>query len=187
MKANKKQYFKEYYQKNKDKIKLQIKQYLLKNKERIKQYYQRPEVKAKIKQYGKEYRKNNPDYYTKRNNYFKGYVENRRKQDPAFLLMGRLTGLLRSALKHYSTIGKIMISKKYGIDYRAIIEHLKPFPKDIENYHIDHIIPLSMFDFNNLGHIKKAFRPENHQWLTAEQNLWKSNRLVHPDFVNTIF
>ena len=68
-----------------------------------------------------------------------------------------------------------MKSKKYGIDYKAIIEHLKPFPKDISIYHIDHIKPLCSFDLTSPKEVKKAFAPENHQWLLARDNLMKSS------------
>lgn len=108
------------------------------------------------------------------------YQNQRRKTDPTYSLICKLRFRLYIILKRYSKTGKIKSAYEYGIDYKAIIEHLKPFPKDIENYHIDHIIPLSLFDFNNPEHIKKAFAPTNHQWLTIEQNLEKRNRLIMP-------
>ena len=80
----------------------------------------------------------------------------------------------------YSITGKQYTSVKYGINFTEIIEHLKPFPKDIKNYQIDHIIPLSLFDFNNPVHIKKAFAPSNHQWLTKIENISKGNKLIMP-------
>jgi len=84
----------------------------------------------------------------------------------------------RTAFKYYSTTGKIKTSNEYGINYKKIIEHLKPFPKDIENYEVDHIVPLSWFDFNNPEEIKWAWAPENHQWLTKEENRSKSNNFM---------
>lgn len=65
--------------------------------------------------------------------------------------------------------------KDYNINYKAIIEYLGPKPQDGE-YHIDHMFPLFAFDFNNPKHIEKAFAPENHQWLKAEENLKKHNK-----------
>ena len=85
---------------------------------------------------------------------------------------------LSTAFKKYSTTGKIVTSKKYGINYKAIIKHLKPFPKDISKYHIDHIKPLCSFDFNNPEDIKLAFAPENHQWLLVEDNLKKGSKIL---------
>jgi hypothetical protein len=81
-----------------------------------------------------------------------------------------------------SKTGKIKKSKEYGIDYGAIIEHLGPCPGKREDYHIDHIFPLSAFDFNNLEHIKLACAPENHQWLLAINNLRKSDFYNKEDF-----
>ena len=57
-----------------------------------------------------------------------------------------------------------------------IIEHLKPFPKDLSKFHIDHIKPLCSFDLTDFEQIKMAFTPENHQWLTIKQNLSKGGR-----------
>lgn len=77
-----------------------------------------------------------------------------------------------------------MSSKRYGINYQKIIEHLKPFPEDLSKYHIDHIRPLCSFQFinldgsTNLDEVKKAFSPENHQWLTVQENLRKHAKIL---------
>ncbi len=170
-----------------------------------KEYRKRPEIKTRGNIVAKErYRKNKEDICKKiRKRYQKNKVKIRvrinayrkrlevkvrrntrrnhqRKNDLNYYLKEKLRSALYHALKHYSQTGKIKPSCEYGINYKVIIEHLKPFPKDVEKYHIDHIIPLSLFDFNNPEQIKIAFAPKNHQWLTKEQNLWKSNRLVVP-------
>ena len=167
-KARSKEYMKEYYQNNKIHLINYGKKYNKENKEKIstkmKEYSQKLESKFKR---------------NKRQKY-------RWKKDFNYNLSKRLRVFIWSALKSYSITGKIKPSCEYGIDYKAIIEHLKPFPKEIKNYHVDHIIPLSMWDFNNPQHIKKAFSPENHQWLTANQNLWKHDKLVAPSFIGVI-
>ena len=89
----------------------------------------------------------------------------------------RLRSLLYGSLKAYTPYGKKMTSKKYGIDFNKIIEHLKPFPKDISKYHIDHIYPLSRFNLSDTEQVKKAFAPENHQWLLASDNIRKGNKI----------
>ena len=71
-----------------------------------------------------------------------------------------------------------MTSRQYGINYKKIIENLKPFPKDSENYEVDHIVPLSWFDFNNPEEIRWAFAPENHQWMKKEDNRKKSDKYI---------
>jgi hypothetical protein len=100
------------------------------------------------------------------------------KRNPALRIKKRLRNLLLINLKNYSKNGKTHISKKYGIDFEKIIEHLKPFPKDISKYHIDHIIPLSRFNLNNKNQIKIAFSPENHQWLLARENMSKKDKII---------
>lgn len=151
---------------------------------KAKAYNQKPERKAKQKEWQKEWKKKNPDYAKEYNQRLgvkervREYQKFRRKNDKEWTIRARLRGSLRKALNIYSTTGKIMSSKKYGMDIKAIIEHLKPFPKDIENYHIDHIVPLSWFDFNNPKEIKWAVEPTNHQWLTKEENISKGNRFI---------
>lgn len=110
----------------------------------------------------------------------------RLKNDENFLIGSRLRRYVRNVLNKYSKSGKIQESKKYGIDYEKIIEHLKPFPEDIEKYHIDHIIPLSVFDLNNPKHILAAFSPENHQWLKAKDNMSKNAKYNEEEFEKLI-
>ncbi|OGJ15717.1 hypothetical protein A3K73_03040 [Candidatus Pacearchaeota archaeon RBG_13_36_9] len=121
--------------------------------------------------------KNNPDYKDYRAKYIKNYIPIRYKKDKEFKVAMNLRNLLYQALKKYTKSGKTFSSSKYGIDFEELIEHLKPFPKDIENWHIDHIIPLSHFNLENPEEIKKAFTPENLQWLLASDNIKKGNRL----------
>jgi len=73
--------------------------------------------------------------------------------------------------------------KNKSIKYNDIIDHLKPFPENIDEYHIDHIFPLSAFDFNDPIHIKAAFAPENHQWLKAKDNMSKSDKFDRKEFL----
>jgi len=118
------------------------------------------------------------------------------KSDPNRLVKDRVRTSVGNMFRRYIKEGKIMTSKKYGIDYRAIIEHLKPFPENLKDYHIDHIKPLCSFNLinldgsTNLKEIKKAFAPENLRWLIARENQRKNamDRLVsvHPNKKNGI-
>lgn len=74
-------------------------------------------------------------------------------------------------------IEKCKTFKKYGLDAEAILKFLGPCPGDIKDYEIDHIIPLSSFNFADESQVKDAFAPENHQWLTKQQNMEKHNKL----------
>ncbi len=104
------------------------------------------------------------------------YQLNRLHSDPKFAVICRLRNRLRKAFMRYSTKGKVKPSREYGIDYEAIFEHLGPCPGN--GWEIDHIIPLSLFDFNDPEQVKKAFAPENHQWLPKIDNIRKGNLLI---------
>jgi len=101
------------------------------------------------------------------------YIKNKYKTNKNFRIKILLRTRLGVALNTYTKTGKIWSASKYGINYKAIIEHLKPFPRDISLYHIDHIKPLCSFNLEDPEEIKRAFAPENHQWLTAQENMSK--------------
>ena len=106
----------------------------------------------------------------------KKYLRKRRKVDKNFLIKCKLRTAVRRAFRKFIKKKKICSSKKYGINYKAIIEHLKPFPKDLGNYEIHHIKPLFTFNFINkdgsinLKEISNAFSPENHRLLLTEEH-----------------
>jgi hypothetical protein len=72
--------------------------------------------------------------------------------------------------------GKRHSLRKYGVDIDAIVKHLGPCPGPRAEWHIDHIRPLASFDLSIAENVRKAFAPENHQWLPAGLNLQKSNK-----------
>jgi hypothetical protein len=94
----------------------------------------------------------------------------------------KLRALLRYAFKMFSKNGKIHPSKKYGINYEEIFKYLGPEPNDNNEYQIDHILPLSAFNFDNPVHIRAAFAPENHRWLSKEENLSKNDSYNKEEF-----
>lgn len=194
-----------YYQKNKEKIKFKRRKYYYANLDKIKEINRNYARKNKeiVTSRNKSWKQNNPEKFksiierykpisriNSSKSYYKHRVEriklsvniNRKKRltDPSYKLKELLRSYVFHALNYYTLSGKTRSSKKYGIDYTAIINHLKPFPENIKLYHIDHIRPLASFNFvnpdgsTNFEEIKKAFAPENHQWLLARDNLSKS-------------
>ncbi len=190
----------EYYYRNREKLKKQMREY-------GKKYYEknRDEIlskqKERNKEYMKGYRKNNKDKIKKANKiqYLKNrekrleyakkwkrenrerinkYIKERKKLDKDFLIRCRLAKQLRTVLQNYTEKGKIMSSKKYGINWSEVVYGLKPFPKDISKYHIDHIRPVVSFDLTDTKQVKIAFSPQNLQWLTKEENLKKGNKYI---------
>ena len=165
-------------------------------------YQRRPEIREKNRIRMREYRKDNPvwrekhrllaqKYKEKRALYDKEYRKRpeikerinkrdreRRKNDKQYAIVDRLRRSLHHALSRYSKTGKIASSKKYGLNWKAVITHLKPFPESLNEFEIDHIIPLHSFDLNNIEEIKKAFSPFNLQWLTIEDNRKKSGKIL---------
>ncbi len=186
-KEEKKEYDKKRYQKNKEKMDEKHREYYYKNIEKIRkkrrEYYQKPMMKAKRKEYNKRNRKKRLKLmreYNKRSENKKRRNENKRKRlktDKNFRIKLRLGNLLRNILKNYTKTGKVKPSKKYGINWNKVIKHLEPFPEDISLYHVDHIKPLCSFNLENPEEIKKAFSPENHQWLTVQENLVKGRKI----------
>jgi hypothetical protein len=91
----------------------------------------------------------------------------------------RLRNRIFRALVTYSTSGKIYKTAQYGIDIPAIIKQLGPRPKG--DWHIDHIRPLALFDFDDEDQIRRAFAPEKeNQYKGAkpyEQYLADAGRL----------
>jgi len=179
-----------YYLKNKEKIRKYLKEYYLKNQEKLKSrarenHWNNRELilkqhkeyhiknKKKMNEKGRIWQKKNRQKTT---NWLKNYNIQRRKEDPNFNIRNRLRSRLYVVLRLYG-YGKKAPANKYGIDYNKIIQHLKPFPKDISKYHVDHIVPLCTFELTDPIQIQIEFAPENHQWLLAEDNLKKGGRV----------
>lgn len=145
------EYDKKYYQKNKD----------------------NEEFKSKKRAISIAYYKKNKKKILKKMN---KHLKIKRKKDPEFRLKCLIRERVGKALNKYTKTGKIMSSKLYGIDYKAIIEYLKPLPKDLSKYEIHHTKPLYTFNFinkdgsTNLKEVKKAFAPENHKLMLIEEH-----------------
>ena len=168
-----------------------------------KHYNRRPEIKEKARLRMKEYRKIHPEwkikhrilaatrYRKRRAEYWKDYGKRpevrerinkkdklRRKIDEKYTIADRLRRSLNHAMTKYSKTGKIMSSKKYGINWKKIIESLKPYPENLNNFEIDHITPLHSFNLTNVKEVKKAFSSSNLQWLTIRENREKSGKIL---------
>ena len=145
----------DYYEKNKEKLKQLTKRYYEKNKE-------------KMLIWQKNWYLNNKKRYT-------DYLTERYHKDINFQIAVKIRNRINKIIRYNK---KIPISMRYKMDYEKIIEHLKPFPENINNYHIDHIIPLSSFNLTDEEDFKKATAPENHQWLLAHDNLIKGKKIM---------
>jgi len=100
----------------------------------------------------------------------------RLNRDPDFRMRKNLRRLLLGALEKYTENGKAMSSKKYGINFDAIIQKVGPRPDDGRKWHVDHIRPLASFDLNDSEQVRQAFSPRNLRWLPAEVNMSEGSR-----------
>ena len=110
-KGKTREYQKGYYAQNIEKRKIQSAATYLQNKGRVlekQRLYRLNQDKDLRRQYARE------------------YTRKQRINNTQLAIGVRLRGLVAQALRRYSQSGKIMASSKYGIDYKAIIEHLGP-------------------------------------------------------------
>lgn len=198
VKEGKRKFAREYQQR--PDVKKRIKEWQLENKEHISKLSNTPERKAKMKEYSQrpevqERRRNvlsktpefrskarvyrNTDSFRKKRN---SYCRKKFLEDPEYRIKEILRKRLKTVFKKYTSTGKTMTSQEYGIDWPGImLKLLSTFPRyyEIGKYHIDHIRPISDFIFikddgsTDVEEIKKAFAPENHQWLLGPENLKK--------------
>jgi len=189
-----------YYLRNKEaKLEYQ-RQHRSKNRERLnardRLFYQ--ENGESRKAYQKKYKAQNRDRLRNRDRLYRCanrerinarqriYMQKQRDNNTPCAIRSFLRGKVWQAFVRYTKTGKILDASEYGIDYKAIIEHLGPHPntRGIKGkFHIDHIIPLSAFDLTAHEQVKIAFAPSNHQWLTAHENLTKHANLPSSDIV----
>jgi len=201
-----KEYYKTYYELNKEKIKEKKKKYYQQKKEEIlnkqKEYYlnnvENIREKNKKKYYdnidksrkrGVDYYENNKDsikekqrlsYYEKNKSQ---YFKHRRKTDPIFKLKTYLGNRLRDYLKGKSFVKNSKIFDIIGCspnELRSYIEIKFVDGMCWENHgewHIDHIVPLSTA--KTLDEIYKLNHYSNLQPLWKIDNLKKSNKLVN--------
>lgn len=139
-----------------------------------KKYYQNNKNKPRLKykEYQKQYRKNNSNIKEKiKESNKKWYEKTKESRKPK--------------VKEYSNISLI------GCSINHLKEHLQQtaFQNGYLNfnindfsgkeYHIDHIVPCSLFNLKCSYHQKICFHWSNMQILSAKENLEKQNSLIY--------
>lgn len=170
-----------YYKKREKKLK-QYKEYRMKNKEKLKVYLSewKKNNKNKIKEYCQS-----EHGRTVRNKYSSKYYHEKKKHDIKFKISDRISNSIRSILKkaknntHWECI--------VGYTYYQLKNSLeKTLPNGITwddfiygEYHIDHIVPLSYFNYDDSKNLEFVFawRIENLRIISAEDNLKKSDKI----------
>lgn len=200
---NNKEYKKQWYKKNKDKVKARVKKYFEEHKEEIrekrkeylKQYNKKykqthkeqikkynQENKDKFKQYKKKYRKNHKEIIQE---YDSKYRKKRKREDYLFNMSHQIRNLIRTSFKRESCIKANKTEEILGCKMDYFIEYLiKTYENNynekwdwnyLKDVHIDHIIPISTAKSEE--EIIKLNHYTNLQLLKAEDNMQKSDKL----------
>lgn len=146
----------------------------------IKQYHRTYQHKDSVKEYQKlykssvEFKQKRREYRIKNREQIKKRYRDKLLYNEKFAITERIRRRFKDALRRIN-LKKNKSTRLYGIDIESIIKYIGPCPGNRKDYHIDHIKPLSSFDLSKASEIQKAFAPENHQWLTKEENRKKSN------------
>jgi hypothetical protein len=174
-----------YAETHQEELKAYKKLWLEKNPDFVKTY--RETHKEEIKLLTKRYREEHKEEL--RNNR-RGYDARRSLIDPYFKMYKLVKCRLAYAFRQQSKFGKTKSCSEYGIDFQAIFDKLGPRPG--KEYHMDHIIPVSVFDFDISEHVRLATSPENLRWLVGGENLEKRASLIdeiyeNPELVNILY
>lgn len=151
--------------------------------------YYHPFCRECVRIYNREYNKKNAEILKEKKKQY--YVENSEKiyaktksykrikldTDEEYRFTHNLRRLIRYGLTTYSTKGKTKSCAEYGIDFGEIYAKLGPRPTD--KHHLDHIIPISLFQLDIPEHVKLANSTENLQWLEGSDNLLKSDNIPY--------
>jgi len=197
-KEEKKEYDKQYYIDNKEKIIKRCKKYYQEHKEECTPYDHQWYISNReaILKYKKEYKKKHKEIISKwQKKYEQGhkikrneYLRNKRKINLKFHLNGRISGAMYKSLKgskngnHWEDL--------VGYTLSDLIKRLKKtMPKGYDwndfmqgGLHIDHIIPKSVFNYTKPEHIdfKRCWALNNLRLLPAKENLIKGSKLSRP-------
>lgn len=157
---------------------------------RQKKYSQRLEVKKRKKEYLKEWNQKTKDSKDRILKHRSGSIKyyNSLKKDPvkyaryklAHNLRKRISEVLKRKGRKNNNSGSG--SKLFGCTSKQLRDHIeRQFKPGMtwENYgewHVDHIIPVSSFDLNNMEQRNKCYNYTNLQPLWAIDNMKKSNK-----------
>ena len=172
---HKKEYMKEYYQKNKERLDKSHKEWCLKNKEHRKEY--KKEWRLKNREHIKQYNLNNRDHKNE-------WRRNRKKTNPYFRIACNMRTAMSSALQGRKKSSRTM--KIIGCTAEELFEHLESSPKwepwmTRENYgrggwDVDHIIPVTRWCKNCPLQFALCWDKSNLQPMEHIANVKKGNR-----------
>lgn len=162
----KKDYYKKWYEENKDSCIEYSKNWRIENKDR--------------------YLNNNKKWYRStidnRREYLKNHLNKKYKEDPEY----KLKKLFRKRINDFVFKRTNSSSELLGCDIKKAREHLeKQFKEGMtwenhgnDGWHIDHILPCASFDLTDPEQQKKCFHYTNLQPLWAKENMSKGAKIL---------
>lgn len=178
-------YLREYYYKNKEKKDKQRKENYLKKSDTIKEkrkkyYYNNKEVC--INQVSNYYKNNKEKIRERQRNVYKI----KKNTDLKYKITKLLRGRISAAMKLSGVRKKTKTMDLVGCSISFLKEYIENKFKDgmnwgnhgIYGWHIDHIIPCSLFDLTKEEEQRKCFHYTNLQPLWSVDNLKKSNKII---------
>lgn len=172
---DRKEYSKEYYIRNK----VRIKEYRLQSQDSIKEYQKRyiEENKEKIREYRKNYRLQNNDKV-----YQKNYRVNRKKTDDCFRTACNLRTRLKMAILSKKTRKGNKTLDYLGCTIKELLTYLGDrrcrYCESTNKIQIDHIYPMSKIDLSVEENIYKIMHYTNLQYLCRECNTRKGDKIT---------
>jgi hypothetical protein len=139
------------------------------------------ENKEKLKNYHKEWRNNNRE---KINEYKRNYEKNKKSTDPTYKLSCNIRTAIYTALKEGNVNKNSKTFNMLPYDLSELMGHLETqFTSGMSwsNYgewHVDHIIPISSFNFNNYEEFESCWSLSNLQPLWGSENISKNNKII---------
>jgi sugar diacid utilization regulator len=175
-KEERKEYMKQYSQKNKEKFREYNTNFKINNPEKINQYNK--------KYWRKKYGEFVPKTKEHRQEYMRDYMKAYNEKYPH---IQRSKRLLNDVLRRFNKSKTDSTSKMLGYTALQLKEHLDSLGMDWKNHQIDHKIPVSLFREDTPINLINDLR--NLQPLTKQENLEKSNNyctLVDKEYLKLI-
>lgn len=165
-----------------------------KNRKRVREYWRRlrAEQPDKVREYKRQWRANNLEKAKaaehradrRRRPSKNAYLRKRRATDVNFMLYERIRSSLKDAVKGRRKAARAKELLGCSLDsFKIYLESLFQPGMSFENYgkwHIDHIMPVSIFDLTNPEHQRRCFHFSNMQPMWARENIQKSNKIPLP-------
>jgi len=190
---NNQEYFQQYYQKHKEEHAESTKNWAKNNPKRVKESYKkwadshRDELRERYKKWYSENRKKAIVTSSHYNSQHKEKINkrrvDRRKIDIEYKLRTYLPIAIGQALKNQQLLKTFTYSKYTNFKIPELIRHLESQFTDgmswdnygIKGWHIDHIIPQSLYDFSDIEEIRKCWSLPNLRPLAGPENHSKYN------------